>query len=150
MLELVDQGCGIDEPAFVAGIGEIQVPVLLELAAAVAHLQIVARRNHPDSLEERPTGTRAEGVEEEVDALAVGACLDHPRGQKRLDLRAPEQPAVDLGIVQRADSDPVAAQDQRPRLAVPEGDGELAAGPSKHLLAQVFVEVDPELGIAPR
>ena len=60
-----------------------------------------------------------------------GRAVDHPRGQQRLDLRAPEQPAVDLGVVERADADPVAAQDQGPVVAVPERDGELARGPSR-------------------
>ena len=46
--------------------------------------------------------------------------------------------------------DPVAAQDQRPRLAIPERDGELAPRLVEHRLAVVFVEMDPRLGVAAR
>ena len=58
---------------------------------------------------------------------------DHARGEQGLDLRAPEQPAVDLGVVERADADPVAAQDQGAAVPVPERDGELAARPCSNI-----------------
>ena len=50
--------------------------------------------------------------------------------------------------MQRADPDPVAAQDQRPRLAVPEGHGELAPGLREHPFAEILVKMHPELGVA--
>ena len=108
----------------------------------------MARRERLDPLEERPRRPRAEEREEVIDPLRVGPRLDQPRGQQRLDLRAPEQPAVALGVVERADAHAVAAQDQRPVGAVPERDGELAPGLLEHPLAAVLVEVDPGLGVA--
>ncbi len=83
-----------------------------------------------------------------IDAPGIGPRGDHARGEERLDLGAPKQPAVDLGVVERADPDAVAAEDQRARLAVPERDGELPPRLVEHPFAQVLVEVDPGLGVA--
>ncbi len=46
-------------------------------------------------------------------------------------------------VVERADADPVPAQDQGSAFAVPEGDSELAPSVVEHPLAVVLVEVDP-------
>ena len=116
--------------------------------ASVTNLEEMPRRQRLDPLEKRARRARAEEREEVVDAPRIGPRRDQPRGQQRLDLRAPEQPAVGLGVIKRADPDPVAAQDQCARVAVPERDGELAAGLRKHPLAMVFVEMDPGLGVA--
>ena len=150
VLKLVDQRRRVGHPALLARVGEVEVPVLLQLDPAVAGGQEVPRRQDLDPLEERPRRAGAERVEEDVDPLAVGPGVDHPRGEDRLDLRAPDQPAVDLGVVQRADAHPVAAQDQGPLLAVPERHGVLAARLLEHPLPQVLVQVDPEFGVAAR
>ena len=123
---------------------------MLQLDPAVADPQEMAGRDRFDSLEERPRRARAERVEEQVDALGVGPRGDQSRGQQRLDLRAPEQPAVGLGVIQRADPHAVAAQDQRPLVPVPERDGELAPRLLEEPLAEIFVQVGPQLGVAPR
>ena len=116
---------------------------------AIHHLDVVAWGERLDPLEIRPGRSGAEEREQVVDSLDVGADRDHSRRQDRLDLRTPKEPAVALGVVQRADPDAIPAQDEGPGLPVPERDGELAAGMGEHPLAVVFVEVDPGFGVAP-
>ena len=62
----------------------------------------------------------------------------------------PQQPAVVLGIKQRADADAVAREHQLAFALVPERDGELSLGLEKHALAELFVEMDPGFGVAMR
>ena len=90
----------------------------------------------------------AQNVLKKSRCLWVRPGIDHPRSEERLDFRAPEQPAISLRVVERADTDPVAAEDQRPRLCGPRRDGELAAGLLEDALAMIFVEMDPQLGVA--
>ena len=45
--------------------------------------------------------------------FGIRTCGHHARGENRLDLRSPEEPAVDLGVIERADPDAVA-----PRIRV--------------------------------
>ena len=123
---------------------------MLELDPAIPDPQEMPGRQRLDPLEERPRRARAEEGEEVVDPFGIGPGGDQARSQQRLDLRAPEQPAIDLGVIERADPDPVAAEDQGPVVPVPERDGELAPGLLEHALAEIFVEVDPGLGVAPR
>ena len=148
--QLVDQRGRIVEPALLAGIGKVEVPVFFELDPSVTNPQKMAGRDRFDSLEKRPRRAGAKRVEEQVDSLGVGPRGDQSRCQERLDLRAPEQPAVGLGVIKRADADPVPTQDDRSIVPVPERDGKLAAGLFEETLAQVFVEMSPELGVAPR
>ena len=101
----------------------------------VPDLQEMPRRQRMDTLEEGPGRARAEEREQVIDAANVGLRPDHSRGQQGLDLRAPEQPAVDLGVIERADAHTVAAQDQGPAGAVPERDGELAPRLGEHPFA---------------
>ena len=108
----------------------------------------VAWRDRLDSLEECARRPRAEGVEEQVDAHRVRPRRDQPRGQQRLDLRAPEEPAVDHRVIQRADAHAVTSQDQGPRVPVPERDGELAPSLVEDPFAVIFIEVHPQLGVA--
>ena len=68
--------------------------------------------------------------------------------QERLDLRTPEEPAVALGVIERADSDAVAPQDQCAVGPVPERDGEITPRLLEHPLAPILVEVHPRLGVA--
>ena len=101
-----------------------------------------------DALEEGAGRARAEEGEEVVDALDVGPGLHHARGEQGLDLGAPEQPAVGLGVVERADAHAISSQDEGAAGPIPERDGELAAGLGEHAFAQVLVEVNPRLGVA--
>ena len=114
-LELFDQRRRVVEPAFRAGVGEVEVPVAMLRDPAVTNLEKMPRRQRFDPLEEGPGRPRAEEREEMIDAARIRPGGDQPRGQNRLDLRAPDQPAVGLGVVERADPDPVSAQDERSR-----------------------------------
>src|SRR5271157_2840637 len=101
-----------------------------------------------DTLEEGTSRPRAEECEQVIDAAHVRLRSDHCRGQEGFDLRAPEQPAVNLGVMERADAHTVPTQDQGPAGAVPERDGKLSPRPDEHRFSQVLVKVDPRLGVA--
>src|SRR5271157_2016806 len=101
-----------------------------------------------DTLEEGTSCPRAEECEQVIDAANVRLRPDHCRGQQGLDLRAPEQPAVNLRVMERADAHTVPTQDQGPAGAVPERDGKLSPRPDEHRFSQVLVKVDPRLGVA--
>ena len=146
----MDQRLGVVEPPLLARVGEVEVPVEPALDPAFLDPEVVAGRERVDPFEERPRSPRAEEAEEVIDSPGIGPGHDQSRRQQRLDLRAPQEPAVALGVIERADPHPVAAQDQRPLAAVPERDGELSPSPGEHPLAQVLVQVDPRLGVAPR
>ena len=146
--ELVDQGAWIGQPALGSGVGKIQVPVFLDLNSAVADLEVMAGGEGLDSLEEGSGRPRAEKVEEVVDPFWVGDRPHQPRGEQRLDFGTPEEPAIALGVVERADAHAVAPKDQGTVRPVPKRDRELAARLLKHPLAEVFVKMDPCLGVA--
>ncbi len=84
-----------------------------------------------------------------IDPPRIRPGRDHARGQEGLDLRAPQEPAIDLGVIERADPHAVTPQDERPVVPVPERNGELPPSPGEHPFAQVFIEVGPGLGVAP-
>ena len=71
-LELLDQRRRIVEPAFRAGVGEVEVPVAVLGDPAVPDPEKMPRRQRLDPLEERPRRARAEEREEVVDAARVG------------------------------------------------------------------------------
>ena len=146
--ELLDHRRRIIQPALRARVGEVEVPVTVLADATVAHAEEVARRQRDDPLEKRARRAGAEKCEQVIDAPGIGTSRDQAGCQQRLDLRRPEQPAVDLGVVERANADAVAAKDQRPVVPVPERNGELAARLLEHRLAAVLVEMDPGLGVA--
>ena len=149
-LELVNQRASVGHSALRAGVGKVEVPIAFDLDPAVADLQIMARGERLDPIEEGAGRPRAEEVEEVVDSFRVGSRANESRSQERLDLRPPEQPAIAFGVVKRAYADTVAAEDQGSTGPVPERNGELAARLLEHPLAEVLVEMDPSLGVTAR
>jgi len=76
-----------------------------------------------------------------------------PTGQLRpreqgLDLRGEQQDVAGPGDEQRPDAETVAGQEERSRLAVPDGEGELAVEPLDAAVAPLLVGVDDDLGVA--
>ena len=87
---------------------------------AVTNLEKMARRQRLDPLEERAGRARAKEREEMVDPSRIGPGGHQSRGQDGLDLRAPEQPAVGLGVIEGADADPIAPENERAGVAIPQ------------------------------
>ncbi len=148
--QLVDQRRGVIHPPLVSCIRKIEVPVLLDLDPAVAHTNVVPRRNRLDSFEKRSRSARAERVEKQVDPLRIRPGVDHARSEQCLDLRSPEQPAVSLCVIERADPHSVPPQDQLTLFAVPNGHCELPPSLLEEAFAMIFVKVGPQLGVAAR
>ncbi len=93
---------------------------------------------------------QTEEVEEIIEAANVRPSVDHAGGEKAFDLGTPQQPAVGLGVEQGTDAHAIAPQVQGAPRAVPKRDAELPVGLVEHLLAQVFVEMNPRFGVAVR
>ena len=71
-LQLVDQRLGVREPAFLAGVREVEIPVHVLGDPAVPDFQEMARRQRVDALEEGPSCSRAEECEQMIDPADVG------------------------------------------------------------------------------
>ena len=110
-LQLVDERCRVVQPAFVAGVGKVEVPVAMLADPSVTNPEKMTRWERLDPLEERAGRARAKEREEMVDPTRIGPGGHQARGEDGLDLRAPDQPAVGLGIIQGADADPIAARE---------------------------------------
>ena len=106
------------------------------------------RREHANLVKARAIGRHAEIVEEVVDAASIRHRAEHTGSEQALDLGCPEQPAVAFRVVKRTDTGTIAAEKQRARVAIPNGDRELARGLAEHRVAVLFIEMYPRFGIA--
>jgi hypothetical protein len=110
----------------------------------------VAGLEPPDVAEERP-GAAAE-LERQVllEAVPVELRLDQPAGDQRLGLAGEAQaPGVEMPV-ERLDAEAVARREQAPPARVPEGEAEHPVEPPEARLSQVLVEMEDDLGVAPR
>ena len=147
--ELVDHRRRVVHPAFVAAVGEVEVPVPLHLDPAILHLEEVARRERLDPLEERARAVPAQKNEKRWSTpFGSGRAATSPDARIALTSEPQSSQPSRLGVIERADADAVAAEDQGAVGTVPERDGELAARLGEHPFAVVLVEVDPGLGVA--
>ena len=83
-----------------------------------------------------------------MDAVLVGRALETRPGQQRLDLGAEHEAFRAHGIGQRLLAHAVARQNQAPRLALPDRDGEHARQPLEHRQAPLLVAEQDRLGVA--
>ncbi len=70
--------------------------------------------------------------------------------QHRFDFRSEQQPLRRQFVIQGLDAQPVARDEERFRIPIPDGEGEHAAQAPHTVLAVLFVEVNNRLGIAVR
>lgn len=117
---------------------------------AVAAEEELAGGEGADAREERAPRRRAAEDEQVIDRAVIDLASDHPAREQALDLRAPEEPALGLGDVERADPRAVAGQDQGARARVPQRDGELPPRVLEHAPAVLLPEVRPQLDVAAR
>ena len=137
--QLVDQRTRIVKAAFVASVGEIEVPIAPQLDSTVFDFEKMTRRDRLHSFEHRPRRPGGEKRENMINALGIDPRFDQSRGQERLDFGTPQEPAVAFGIKEGANADAIATEDQGPLATVPKRNRELAARSFEHPLAAILV-----------
>ena len=129
---------------------EVGLPVGPDLQPVVAVNCQVARRQFADALPDCPrVGHVLVGQ-----VFIKGLRVDVPRHagdlQDALQLAGEEQPAGLVAIDQRLLAQPIAGQEEKAALGVPEGEGEHAVQQADHFRAFILVEMDEGFRIAER
>src|SRR5690349_16001762 len=107
----------------------------------------MAWREAQDVAKERLLVRNVAQVEEQVKRILVQLTPHTGKRQQRLDLRAENELAGDLRVMQRFDADRIAPEQQALSSTVPDRKGEDAIEVLRKGLALLFVEVDEDFGI---
>jgi len=128
----------------------VDVPVFGHAQGPAPKAEGLPRQELPDALEDAPGG--GDVVEREVkpEGLPVDPPLHAGVLQDRPDLRGEEQRAAVVPVDEGLDADAVAAQHERPRPFVPEGEGEHAREPPRAGFPLFLVEMDDDLAVGMR
>jgi len=109
--------------------------------------RVVSWRHLENLAENGARGERAPEGENLVQRRGVNLSPHAARRQQGLDLRPENQRSVSHSVIQRADAQPVAGQEQFTPAFIPDGDGELSVEMPETVGAKVLVEVNDNLGI---
>jgi len=147
LVELLAQAGGriLEAHAFVDVV--LEIPVSTNRHRAALGDEDVPRAQLLDAFEHGERLGYVEQGEEVVHGGGAQPAPDRGMRQQRLQLRAPDELAVDLGEEELLDADAVAGQQQTLTPIIPDREGEHAAQMGDAVVAPLLVGVDDRLGV---
>ena len=124
-----------------------RLPVPCDGHPPVAPRQRVPGRQLVDPFEDRPRRQRRPEREDVVDAERIDLARHLRMREQRFDLGCEEQLIAALRVKQRANTETIARQKQRPLARVPDGECPLAVEPVHGVGAELLVQMQDDFRI---